>query len=183
MKQDPIPTAAVPPTLQNVLDRLAGEGSRLRDFRSAVMGYAKLVGRPPSGIALDLADLRQTLDRAVPGAAAMSPKRWANLRSDLAGAIAASGLQPMLRTTDVELHAAWRELLEPVKDQRIRNGLSRFARWASLRQVDPTEVDDTVIARFVAELHAGTLIRQIRDQHRSEPSLGLVSWRFSLIVS
>jgi integrase len=166
MKHDPVPSACVSPTLQDVLDRLACDGSRLRDFRSAVTGYAKLVGRPPASIALDLGEIRETLDRMVPAAAAMSAKRWANLRSDLGGAIAASGLQPMLRTADVEPSAAWRELLEPIKDQRIRNGLSRFARWATLREVDPAEVDDCMIQRFVDELHAGTLVRQIRDQHR-----------------
>jgi hypothetical protein len=149
-----------------VLDRLEGDGSRLRDFRSAVVGYAKLVGQSPSGIALDLAAIRDTLDRAVPGTETMSAKRWANLRSDLAGAIAASGLRPMLRTVDVELDQAWHELLDPIKDQRIRNGLSRFARWASLRQIDPKDIEDAAIERFVAELHAGTLVRQIRDQHR-----------------
>lgn len=149
-----------------MLDRLEGDGSRLRDFRSAVVGYAKLVGQSPSGIALDLAAIRDTLDRAVPGTETMSAKRWANLRSDLAGAIAASGLRPMLRTVDVELDQAWHELLDPIKDQRIRNGLSRFARWASLRQIDPKDIEDAAIERFVAELHAGTLVRQIRDQHR-----------------
>jgi hypothetical protein len=166
MKHNPIPVAAVAPTLQDVLDRLEGDGSRLRDFRSAVVGYAKLVGQSPSGIALDLAAIRDTLDRAVPGTETMSAKRWANLRSDLAGAIAASGLRPMLRTVDVELDQAWHELLDPIKDQRIRNGLSRFARWASLRQIDPKDIEDAAIERFVAELHAGTLVRQIRDQHR-----------------
>jgi hypothetical protein len=52
MKQDPVPTAAAAPTLQDVLERLGGEGSRLRDYRSAVSCYAKLVGRPAAGTAL-----------------------------------------------------------------------------------------------------------------------------------
>ena len=49
-------------------------------------------------------------------------------------------------------------------DQRIRHGLSRFARWASLRGIDPEAVDDSTIARFVTELDARTLIRNLRDQ-------------------
>ena len=166
MKVDPIPATAVPATLQHVIDRLAGTGSRLRDFRSAIISFGKLAGRPPSAVTLDLAEIRQTLDRIVPGDATMTPKRWANLRSDLAGAIDASGLRPMLRTAGLKTDAVWKELLDPIKDQRIRNGLSRFARWASLRRITPENVDDAVIARFVVELQAGTLIRQIRDQPR-----------------
>jgi hypothetical protein len=52
------------------------------------------------------------------------------------------------------------------KRQTPKHRLSRFARWASLRQIDPKDIDDAAIERFVAELRSGTLIRQIRDQHR-----------------
>ena len=47
----------------------------------------------------------------VPAQAKVSRKRWANLRSDLAAAIDASGLLPMLKTAGVELD---RRLEEPV---------------------------------------------------------------------
>jgi hypothetical protein len=67
-------------------------------LRSAVLSYAKLKGQPPAAIALDLAAIRQTLNRMVPARAQVSRKRWANLRSDLARAIEASGMLPMLRT-------------------------------------------------------------------------------------
>src|SRR5262249_650075 len=51
--------------------------------------------------------------------------------------------------------------------QRARNGLSRFARWASLRRVDPQAVDTATIGRFIAELEEATLIRDFGSQHRS----------------
>ena len=110
--------------------------SRKRDLRSAVTSFAKLRGQPPAAIPLDLADIRRTLDSMVPARAKVSPKRWANLRSDLAAAIEASGLRPMLKTADLDLDEAWSRLLAPA-DQRIRHGLSRFARWASLRRIAP----------------------------------------------
>jgi hypothetical protein len=49
----------------------------------------------------------------------------------------------------------------------VRNGLSRFARWASLRQVEPRAVDTGAIARFIAELEEATLIRNLDSQRRS----------------
>jgi hypothetical protein len=49
----------------------------------------------------------------------------------------------------------------------LRNGLSRLARWASLRRIAPAAVDDAVIERFIAELTAASLIRNIGAQHRS----------------
>ena len=96
----------------------------------------------------------------VPARAKVSRKRWANLRSDLAAAIEASGLRPMLKTADVELDEVWSRLLAPA-DQRIRHGLSRFARWASLRRIAPEAVDDGTIERFIAELDAATLISNL----------------------
>ena len=138
MKHDPIPPTAAPATLQDVIDRLAGGSlpdTRKRDLRSAVVTYAKLTDRPPAAIPLDLADIRRTLDGMVPVQAKVSRKRWANLRSDLAAAFDASGLRPMLKTAGVELDDDWTRLFQPVTDLRVRNGLSRFARWASLRRI------------------------------------------------
>jgi integrase len=151
-------------TLQTVLDRIATTSglsdSRKRDLRSAVMSFAKLIERSPAAIPLDLADIRGTLDAMVPASAKISAKRWANLRSDLAAAIAASGLLPMLKTSDVRLDGAWTELLASA-DQRARHGLSRFARWASLLGIHPEEVDDSTLARFIANLESASLVRNL----------------------
>ena len=84
----------------------ASPDTRKRDLRSAVTSFAKLKGQPPAAIPLDLADIRHTLDGMVPAAGQVSRKRWANMRSDLAAAIEASGLRPMLKTADVKLDAA-----------------------------------------------------------------------------
>jgi hypothetical protein len=160
MKLDPIPQTIVSPaTLQDVIDRLAGNGSlsatRKRDLRSAVVTFGKLVDKTPALIPLDLADIRATLDAMVPAQAKVSAKRWANLRSDLAAAIEASGLRPMLKTKAIKLDASWSSLLQPVTDQRVRNGLSRLARWASRYQIAPAMVDDAVIERFIAQSGGG----------------------------
>ena len=165
MKPNPVLPNAAPATLQTILDRLAGHAAlsetRKRDLRSAVTSFAKLLGQPPAAIPLDLADIRRVLDSMVPARAQISRKRWANLRSDLAAAIEASGLLPMLKTSDVELDEVWTRLLATA-ERRVRLGLGRFAGWASLRGITPEAVDASTIARFGAELEGATLIRNLR---------------------
>jgi hypothetical protein len=172
MKLDPVPqTATTPATLQDVIDRLTANPDlseiRKRDLRSAVVTFARLTGQAPALILLDLAGIRARLDAMVPAQAKVSRKRWANLRSDLAAAIGASGLRPMLKTKGVKLDASWSSLLQPDTDKHARNGLSRLARWATLCRIAPAMVDDTIIARFIAELEAASLVRNIRNLHRS----------------
>ena len=170
MKPDPLPQAAAAATLQTVLDRLASDrdlsGTRRRDLRSAVISFAKLRDQPPAAIPLDLTEIRRALDGMVPARAKISRKRWANLRSGLAAAIAASGLRPMLKTHDLDLDEIWTSLLAPT-DRRVRHGLSRFARWASLRRIRPEAVDVSTIDAFIAELDGTTLVRNLRDLPRT----------------
>jgi integrase len=161
---------ARPVTLQTVLDRLADHPtlseSRKRDLRSAVSNFAKLRAQPPAVIRLDLAQIRQSLDRMVPAWAKVSRKRWANIRSDLAAAIGASGLQPMLKTADVPLDDAWTPLLASA-DRRVRLALLRFARWASLRGIAPQAVDERTIEQFIGDLDRATLVRNLRHLPRT----------------
>jgi Phage integrase family len=170
MKHVPAVAFAGPLTLQSVLDQIAGNTSinenRKRDLRSAIISYGKLTDRPPSSIGLDLAEIRHVLDNAG-GVAKMSPKRQANLRSDLASAVDISGLLPMLRTGGIKLDPAWAALLESTTSLRIRNGLSRLARWASANNILPGMVSEAVIQRFVADLETKTLVRKIGGQRSS----------------
>jgi integrase len=170
MKPNPPPPSTTPVTLRTVLDRLAGNSSlsdtRRRDLRSAVVSFAKLRGQPPAAIPLDLADIRRALDGMVPARTQISRKRWANLRSGLAAAIKTSGLRPMLKTHDLQLDEVWTLILAPA-DQRVRKGLSRFARWTSLRRIRPEAVDERTIDAFVAELDGATLVRNLHGLRRT----------------
>jgi integrase len=162
-----VPTGAARPTLQDVLDRLAANPAlsqtRLRDLRSAVTCYAALIDSTPAFVPLDLPAIRAVLDLMVPIQAKVSRKRWANLRSDLTAAIAASGLLPMLKTAPAELSESWSSLFERAGSPYLRHGLSRFARWASERQIAPSAVTKVVVDQFIEELLAGSLARKILD--------------------
>lgn len=155
-------------TLQDVTDRIAANpdiaDTRKRDLRSAVISFGKLADKPAASILLDLSGLRRVLDDTNGTKAQVSPKRRANLRSDLASAIEASGLHPMLRTGGIEPNKAWADQLQTVTDTRILNGLSRFARWATLNSVSPETVTEAIVDRFVQDLTARTLIRNIDGQ-------------------
>jgi integrase len=170
MKHVPPSDAVGTSTLQDVLDQIASSTgineNRKRDLRSAIISYGKLTDRPPSSIGLDLVEIRHVLDNAG-GVSKMSPKRRANLRSDLASAVDLSGLLPMLRTGGIKLDPAWAALLQSTTSLRIRNGLSRLARWASANQISPVMVSGAIIQRFVAELETKTLVRNVGDQRRS----------------
>jgi hypothetical protein len=168
MKHDPPSQLMGPATLQTVLDRLAADPAlsetRKRDLRSAVIAFAKLKGLSPTALVLNLAEIRTTLDATVPAQVKVSRKRWSNLRSDLAAAIDASGLIGMLKTVDVKVSRRWARLITPAVERRVRFGLSRFERWASLRGIEPQAVNDATIARFVAELAAASLVRNLDHQ-------------------
>jgi integrase len=163
------PTAATPATLKDVYDRLSAapelSDNRKRDLRSALSCYAKLVGHPLEAIPLDLGSFRNLLDHKAYGK--VSRKRWANLRSDLAAALAASGLQPMLSTAALPLNEEWELLLGDCPNREIKTGLSRLARWASSRGFNPTIVTTAVLDRFNAEIAAMTLVRKPEELART----------------
>jgi integrase len=161
-------------TVQDVMDRLAGSGlseTRKRDLRSAVATYGKTIGQAPAGIALDVSAIRQNLETVVALQGRLSPKRLANLRSDLAAAIAASGLAPMLVTARVKPAQAWEELLGSAGDRNISDGLSRLARWATLRQLGPLDIDGAALGRFFSELETASLVRKLKFLQREIPRL------------
>ena len=163
-------------TLRDVLDRIAADSAiantRKRDLRSAVVSFGKLADKAPASIPLDLDELRRVLDETDGMLAKVSAKRRANLRSDLTAAIEASGVHPMLRTGGLELDSAWKGLLDPIRDQRIRTGLSRFARWCSLQSISPEAVAEAVVDRFAQDLKARTLVRNVAGQRGAAVTRG-----------
>ena len=54
-----------------------------------------------------------------------------------------------------------------LSEKRAHIGLSRLARFASANGIDPGEIDDTVIERFIAAVREGSLHRKPNDLHRS----------------
>src|SRR5262249_23660440 len=115
--------------------------------------------------------IRKNLETVVALQGRLSPKRLGNLRSDFSVAIASSGLAPMLATSRVKPAQAWKELFASVGDKNISNGLSRLARWATLRELSRMDIDSAALERFITELETSSLVRKLKFQRREIPRL------------
>ena len=131
--------------------------TRLRDLRSSVIRVADLLGNVPARIALDLPTIAARLAAISPVAAGMTPKRFANVRSDFLAAVRASGLMPMRQWHKGRLAPAWRQLFARLSRRRAHLGLSRFARYASARGIDPEAVNDATVADFITAVREQSL--------------------------
>jgi hypothetical protein len=141
-----------------VVDRsTALSPTRLRDLRSAVMRVASLLGNVPGRIALDLPAIATGLTAINPVAAGITTKRFANVRSDFLAAVKASGLVPIGASHKGHLAPAWRQLFARLSHRRAHLGLSRFARYASARGIDPEAVDDVTVADFITAVREPSL--------------------------
>ena len=132
--------------------------TRLRDLRSAVKRVADLLGNEPAGIPLDMDAISVRLGTISPLAVGMTAKRFANIRSDFLAAVKASGVKPV--TSKKTLSPAWVELFERLSGRRAHIGLSRLARYASAHGIEPGEINDDVIAGFIAAVREESLHRQ-----------------------
>jgi integrase len=180
-------TAVETPTLGTVRVALnrprAVAGTRLRDMQSAVTCVARLLGNEPEAIPLDIEAISAGLGAISPLAAGMTAKRFANIKSDFLAAVRASGVKPVLVPVKKDLNPKWVELFERLSGRRAHIGLSRFARRASAKGIEPAEVNDAVFAEFMSEVRQSSLHRNPKALYRqvtliwneaaSDPSLGL----------
>jgi integrase len=176
---------AEPMTLATVLAALERPGilsaTRLRDLRSAVRRVADLLGNEPAAIAVDMDAIRGRLGTISPLAVGMTAKRFANVRSDFLAAVKACGVKP--ETGRKTLSPAWVQLFVRLSGRRGHIGLSRLARHANAHGIGPGEINDDVIAGFIATVRQETLHRHPNKLHRQvtliwneaarDPALGL----------
>ena len=164
--------AAKPPafTLADVLVSLAQETSlsatRLRDLQSAVKRVAELLGQEPGAIPLDLPAISTKLTSVNPIAVGVSAKTLANVRSGFLTAVKDSGLKTVQRSAKTPLSPAWDGLMAQLSGKRAHLGLSRFARYASAKGIEPKEVNDAAIEGFINAVREGSLHRKPNDLHR-----------------
>jgi integrase len=175
------------PTLATVRAALqrpgAVAGTRLRDMQSAVTCVARLLGNEPEAIPLDMEAISAGLGAISPLAAGMTAKRFANIKSDFLAAVRASGVKAIPVPVKKDPSPKWIELFKRLSGRRAHIGLSRFARHASAKGVEPADVNDALFAGFISEVRQGSLHRNpnafyrqvtlIWNEAASDPSLGL----------
>jgi integrase len=176
-----------PKTLATLLAALESKGTlsqtRLRDLRSAVKRVTVLLGNDPGGVDLDLSAISTRLATISPVAVGMTPKRFANIRSDFLAAVKVSGLTPVKVEVKRTLSPRWAELFARLSGRRAHLGLSRLARYASSAGIEPGEINDAAINGFIAAVREGSLHQKPKALHRQvtliwneaarDPKLGL----------
>jgi hypothetical protein len=123
----PVTTAALPPANLGTLlaaleDHSSLSESRRRDLRSAVKRVAHLLGNAPAAIPLAMDAIRAGLNDVNPIAVGITPKRFANIRSDFVAAVRASGLLPVKAERKVPLSLEWRQLFARLSGRRANLG-------------------------------------------------------------
>ena len=167
--RSPVPPDPKAPTLGDVRDRVARSNDlsliRIRDLNSAISCVSDLIGEEPDRVLLDLTKIREKLNAINPVAKGISPKRLANIRSDLFAAIAASRLKP-IKPVPQRLSEPWQVLRAKLKTKRHRIGSSRLAHYASATGLEAADIDDGVIIDFVTSIRENSLHRKPNDLHR-----------------
>jgi integrase len=156
--------------LADVLLALNGQKAhsetRLRDLRSSVKRVALLLGDDPARIPLDLPATSAKLATISPAAAGLSNKTFCNIRSDFTAAVKASGLKPVRLSARTALSPGWEKLFAKLSARRAHIGLSRLARYASAKGIEPEEINDATIEALINEVRHGTLHRKPNGLHR-----------------
>jgi integrase len=163
--------AAAPATLQAVLDALEGQrdlsATRLRDLRSAVTRVAKLLGAAPGHMPLHLPVLSGKLAAINPVAVGLATKTFSNIRSDFLAAVSVTGLKQLRPPGKAALSPGWARLLAKLPKRRAGIGLSRLARHASREGIEPDQIDDAALERFITAVRENSLHRNPNHLHRT----------------
>jgi integrase len=158
-----------PITLATVLAALDHAGklsaTRKRDLRSAVTRVADLLGDEPAGIVLDLPAISSRLNTINPLALGFTAKRFANIRSDFLASAKLFGAKGIANRGG-SLSPEWAKLFKCLSGRRSRLGLSRLARYASRHGIKPREINDDIIAAFIAAVRGGSSHRNPNKLHR-----------------
>lgn len=140
--------------------------TRLRDLRSATKRVADLLGNEPAAISLDLGVIAAGLSAIRPIAGGMTPKRFSTIRSDFLAAVKASRVMPVEFEAAKTLTPAWTKLFERLSGRRAHIGLSRLARYASAKGIEPKDINDAAIDGFIAAVRCGSLHQHVNALHR-----------------
>lgn len=133
--------------------------TRRRDLASSLRSFARAVGRPLTAITSDVESLRAMIDDAQPANARLSPKRWANIRSDVAFAARRYGGQGRRQWQATQLTGVWEELRARIEDPWERIRLSRLFRYLDENGIAPEAVTAATLNDFEHWLRSETLAR------------------------
>src|ERR1019366_7367125 len=100
-----------------------------------------------------------------PRSTRLSAKTLANTKSLVKAALTHLGLHRRVRADGAPLAPEWALLYRQLPDKRFRNGLSRFIHYANRLKVAPSQVDQPLLDRFVADLEASGEVANVAHRH------------------
>ena len=162
-------------TLANVLEVVQEANlspSQRRDMKSAIKRIAEMASAVPATVPAEAPALRQKLAKILPAAHGVSPKTWANLRSQLRAALRLADVIDSMGPGSAMLDPAWAPLVRAIaEDKRLSCGLACFFNWCTAQSIAPHQVNDAVVQRFCSWLENRTLCAKPRNVVRLIPKL------------
>ena len=165
----PAPTL-LGPTLADVLAAVRGDPNcparQRQDRGSAIRTLAKALGRRPEDLPADPGRLQGLIRKVNPVSVGLAPKRWRNALSLTRAALNQAGINASPGRHVTALSPAWADLYRHINRTAWRIGLSRFAHHCSAIGIDPSQVDDGVMAEYLKALTEFGLAGEPREVHR-----------------
>lgn len=126
---------------------------RRKAMASAIRTVARMLRRPPESLPACPVQLRPLLAPVTPAMGRLTAGTWSNARSLLAAGLARviPGFLP--QRFDVVPSQGWAQCLEQVRpDRDALFLLGRLARWATVREIEPEQIDQAVFGQYERDL-------------------------------
>ena len=159
------------PSLAELADQIATDEllpvRRRQEIRSALRLIGRAIGRRLEEIPASPRYLRERFTTLTPAMAGVSKGRWNNAWSLVRGALNHAGLATLRARGSEPLAPEWLDLFPYLNERRMREALSRFARYCSALAIVPAAVSDSVANSFLVALEEEAVIRKPRQVHRT----------------
>lgn len=132
-----------------------------RDLMSAVSRTANMIGRNASELPCDVRILRAHLLKVHPAQHGLTAKSLSNVKASLSRALTLAGVLPTPRPRR-DRSAAWVDFLASADAPHQAFGLSRFVSFCGQNDIQPADVDDTVLGAYERHLDATLLTNDPR---------------------
>src|SRR5438874_7381949 len=140
---------------------------RRQEVRSALRLIGRAMGRRLEEIPANPRHLRERFATLTPGMAGVSTGRWNNALSLVRAALQHARLTTIRARSTEPLAPKWLDLFRYLNERRMREALSRFARYCTALGIMPTQVNDSVANSFLLALEDEAVIRKPRQVHRT----------------
>lgn len=158
--------------------------ARCRNLASSIRRFCAALGYDPAQVPGDMLAFKERLKRFHPLSAGIKKKRWQTIKADVTFALNHAGLTKGLTRGLAPLTPGWLAFKAADPSPQFMWGFSRLAHFGSAAGIEPTAVNDRVIADFTTALDKETfktntsrLLRELCTRwnkiRREHPGLGL----------